>query len=161
MMTSEEKEKALNPAGSFFNELARAKWTACEFQEIYFSLCDEQSADPETWLKSTCCEVLDFGGCMAKFNVTPSLISMTVPFGVRRQCYELRDQIEAMVYTALNSNDFYYNVWAESQKRRNRAVISKAQLAKALWKWYYTVFEPVATRFSQVGSEHHSFNNLK
>jgi len=160
-MTPEEKKKAQEPSGAFWQGLAQSKWTACEFQEIYFSLCDMHEGDQTPWLNATCQEVLDFAGCLAKFGIAPSLVTMSVPFGVRRQCYEMHQHFEALFYTALNSNDFHFNFWAESQSRRNRVPLSKALLAKALWKWYYTVFEPIAIRFTQIGSEHHSINGLK
>lgn len=159
IMVPEEKQEALKQVKTYSVELARAKWTACEFQEIYCEWIDPQMDSVCPNLTAISLEILDFAGCLVKFDTYPSLITMHVPYGVRRLMYEHSIQFERLIYTALNAGDHYYSLWAEKQNGRGRSVLDRASLAQALWRWYYSVFEPTSIRFTKFGTEHS--NNFK
>lgn len=133
---------------------ARMSLTASSFQKVY----NDWTGDVPAFELAH--RVLDFGGWMLKFGAQPSLIAMNVPFHVRRQVYEAYVELGDIIHHSLNSEDRYFNEWSAKQTSRGRDVVNKASLARALWAWYYTVFEPVAKRFVTNGSEH-MLNNFK
>lgn len=142
------KQTALTEMHSLERNKARAAWTLREFQEVYESWSGDRP------IEDLSSEILDFGGCMVKFDVKPSLISMGVPFHIRRQVYEYYEVLGELIHLSLNAKDLHYNAWAEKQASRKRAPIDKSIIARRLWEWYYSVFEPVAKRFVASGTEH-------
>jgi hypothetical protein len=152
-VSKETKIAAFASEHSLDRSRSRMIWLAREFQESY----DEWTGDAPA--STLALEVLDFGGLLLKFGVHPSLIAMNVPFHVRRQIYENYAELGDIIHHSLNSDDRYFNDWTSKQVSRGRDTVSKTSLARALWAWYYGVFEPVAKRFVVLGAEHMSSNN--
>lgn len=151
-LTQTQKEDAFSEEHSLNRSRARMQWLLSEYSEIYESWSGDW---PASQLAN---EVLNFGGSLARFGISPTLLAMNVPFHVRRQTYEYYLELGDVIHHSLNSDDTYFNLWAEAQRAKGRRPISKATMARNLWQWYYGVFEPIARRFVTFGSEHVGIN---
>jgi len=149
----DEKQKALEGENEFFRELAQDRWISSKLQEVYYSLCEIEDADVDEWLNDATFDVIAMASLMATFDRHPSLVQMQVPFGVRRQMYEAHDQLFTLIETALSDHYFMLHFPKFGTPHH--------QVAHAIWKWYYSVFEPISNRFRSFGSEyfHNKSNN--
>jgi len=156
--------KELSRAGeeqlSFGRERARIKLISSHFQEMYYSLTDEEPEQFENWFDILLAEVLSFGNAMCMFEETPSLIVMNVPFAIRRQLYENSKWVQTAIQAAQAADDSKFSFWSEFKNKEGISLAAKDQIFMKLWMWYFQVFEPIATRFTSIGSEHHNNNNL-
>lgn len=126
------------------------------FTDCYPGDVSTRSVKDETYVRCLH-RILTFGNDMAYFGECPTLIVTQVPFAIRRQMYEFSEAICDFIYASLNSHDFFYNSWKADclvSKSDSFVIMDKAAVAQALWKWYYSVFEPVAERFRKFGAEH-------
>jgi len=125
------------------------------YRQIYMQILAVDESSQELEIDSLAFSILDLGALFHATSMCPSLVSMEVPFGIRREFYESHERFGDMIHAALNHRDHYFNLWTSYSGYRGLvASCNKADIARALWKWYYTVFEPVAVRFSRNGSEH-------
>jgi len=127
------------------------------FREIYNEIL-AMEADPRIGDHSgVAMRILDFGNIMHLSDLYLSPVALGAPFGVRREFYENYDAIGDLLHASLNHRDYYYNQWKDHVGESAYVPCgNKADLARALWRWYYQVFEPVATRFTRNGAEHNA-----
>lgn len=153
--------------------MKRLKWNLGDLTPSYgikSSLCAErlfayytELTSSSTDFEPTAQTILDFGYEMCKWDYYPSLIEMEVPFPIRRQLYEISSIIGDHIHASLNCKDYHFNIWDTTRvtsgleaedREQGFDPVDKAKLARALWRWYYSVFEPISSRFKVVGSEH-------
>lgn len=148
---SDQKIVACNHEQSFDAAFIRVKYVGRHLQCVYEAMTEDRIDHHHVADK-----ILSFGASMVLTELSPSLVSMNVPFAIRRQFYGSFEQLGDLIYNSLNSEDYYYNRWKSLHGSSGDVTLNKSSIARRLWQWYYSILGPVSDRFKLFGQEFNS-----
>jgi hypothetical protein len=130
------------------------EWISDELRQIYQIFWDHcANGVSEAAYHQLLEEMLDLGALMHLTQQFPSLLSMPVPYQVRKFFYSNYELLRDVIAHCVNDEGKPYARWCVKQAAVGKEVVRITHIAHALWKWYYYTHLPIATRFERFGRE--------